>query len=315
MPVKIIAGILCSVGMFLFGIDIIGDGLSLVCGEKMKSILSTCTKSRLTGVLTGFLVTAVIQSSCAATVMAVSFVESGVLSLSGSVGIIMGANIGTTVTSLLLAVNFSHIAPLAVFIGTVIKMFCKKEKLKNIGLIICGFGLLFVAMSSMSEYLNYFKESGKAEAVLAASQGKIQNILIGFLVTAIMQSSSATIGILQSASLSGLISLEGALYILFGQNIGAVVPTLLSSLKAGKQAKKAAVIHLLFNVMGTGVFILISNLTPYVFLLEKIENKSLAISVAHIIFNVGSTALLFPFGKQVERLSEWIVDFRVRIVK
>lgn len=315
MPVKIIAGILCSVGMFLFGIDIIGDGLSLVCGEKMKTILSACTKNRFTGVLTGFLVTAVIQSSCAATVMAVSFVESGVLTLSGSVGIIMGANIGTTVTSLLLAVNFSHIAPLAVFLGTFIKMFCKKEKVKNIGLIICGFGLLFVAMSSMSEYLNFFKESGKAEAVLAASQSKLQNILIGFFVTAIMQSSSATIGVLQSASLSGLISLEGALYILFGQNIGAVIPTLLSSIKSGRQAKKAAVVHLLFNVIGTAAFILIASFSPYISLLENFANKSLAISVAHIIFNVGSTLLLFPFGNQLERLSGWIVDFRVRIVK
>ncbi len=308
MPLKTVAGILCAIGMFLFGIDIIGDGISLACGDKMKSLLAVFTKNRFTGVLTGFIVTAVIQSSSATTVMAVNFVENNLLSFSKSVGIIMGANIGTTVTSLLLAVNFSHIAPLAVFFGAGLKMFSKKEKLRNTGLIICGFGLIFVAMSSMGEYMTYFKESGKAEAVISVLDGKLQCILTGFLITAIMQSSSATIGVLQSAASSGLISLQSAVFVLFGQNIGAVVPTLLSSIKCEKQAKKTAVLHLLFNVFGTALFVFISIFTPYIHLLEKIPDLSLAVSVSHIVFNVISTAFLLPFGNVLEFICEKIVD-------
>lgn len=310
MPLKIIAGILCAIGMFLFGIDIIGDGIAHACGDKMKTLLAVFTKNKFTGVLTGFIVTAVIQSSSATTVMAVNFVENNLLSFSKSVGIIMGANIGTTVTSLLLAVNFSHIAPLAVFIGTGLKMFSKKERNRNIGLIICGFGLIFVAMSSMSEYMAYFKESGKAEAVISVLDGRLQSILVGFLITAIMQSSSATIGVLQSATASGLISLQSAVFVLFGQNIGAVVPTLLSSLKGGKQAKKTAVLHLLFNVFGTALFVLISVFTPYIHLLEKIPDLSLSVSVSHVVFNVVSTAVLFPFSDRLESICDKIVEFK-----
>ncbi|MGN1418071.1 MAG: Na/Pi cotransporter family protein [Acutalibacteraceae bacterium] len=315
MNLQNFAGILCAVGMFLFGIDIMGDGLSSACGEKMKNILSSCTKNRLTGVMTGFAVTAVIQSSCAATVMAVSFIDCGLLTLSQSVGIIMGANIGTTVTSLLLSGSFSAAAPLAVFLGTVMKLFFKNEKVKNIGLVLCGFGLLFVAMSSMSEYLSFFKDSGKADEFLQAAAGPFKNILIGFVITAVMQSSSATVGVLQSAAASGLVSIESCVYILFGQNIGAVVPTLLSCVKAKDEAKKAAVIHLLFNVLGTAVFFFIAKLTPYISFLESIENKKLAVSAAHIIFNVVSTMILFPFGETLVKISDKIVSFRPKIVK
>lgn len=307
MSIHTLAGVLCAVGMFLFGIDIMGDGLKKACGEKMKNILSACTKNRLTGVLTGFAVTGILQSSCAVTVMAVSFVDCGLMSFSQAVGIIMGANIGTTVTSLLLAFNFSAIAPICVFAGTVLKLFCKKEKLQNIGLVFAGFGLLFVAMSNMNEYMLFFKRSEAAQSFLLHSSGRLSCLLFGFAITAIMQSSSATVGVLQSAAASGLLTTKSALYILFGQNIGAVVPTLFSSVKAGRQAKKAAVMHFLFNVFGTVIFILITEALPYVRLLEAIENGSMRVSVSHIVFNCVSTAVLLPLAPQMEKCAELMV--------
>lgn len=304
MNLSVLAGVLCAVGMFLFGIDVMGDGLQKVCGEKMKKILSACTKNRFLGVLTGLAVTGVIQSSSATTVMTVSFIDCGIMTLSQAVGIIMGANIGTTVTSLLIAVNFSAAAPLAVFAGTAMKMFSKKDKVQNAGLIIAGFGLLFVAMSSMSEYLSFFKDSGNADAFVSASSGRIKSILIGFVITAIMQSSSATVGVLQSAAASGLVSTRNAVYILFGQNIGAVIPTLLSTVKTNHEARKAAIVHLLFNIFGTIIFILICEVTPYISMLETIENGSVRISAAHIIFNIVSTIILFPFGDLLAKAAD-----------
>lgn len=304
MGIKLFSGILCAVGMFLFGIDIMSEGLNKTCGEKMKSILAACTKSRLRGMLTGLGVTGIIQSSSATTIMAVSFINSGAMTLGQAVGIIMGANIGTTVTSLLIAVNFSAIAPILVFLGTALKLFSKKERVQNIGLAITGFGLLFVAMSNMTEYLSFFKESDKAAVLINMCDGRIKSIIIGFIITAIMQSSSATVGVLQSACRSDLVSTKNALYILFGQNIGAVVPTLLSTVKTSREAKKAAFVHLWFNIIGSLIFMLICELTPYLRLLESIEDGSLRISTAHIIFNTVSTVILMPFGDKLASLSE-----------
>lgn len=315
MSLHNVFGLLCSIGMFLFGIDVMGDGLREACGEKMRKLLYACTKNRFFGVLTGFAVTAVIQSSSAATVMAVSFIDSNLLTLSQAVGVIMGANIGTTVTSLLIAVNFSAVAPLAVFIGTMMKMFAKSERTKASGTVLVGFGLLFVAISSMSSFMAFFKDNGSADALIAACSGKVKGILIGFAVTAIMQSSSATVGILQSVANSALVSTETAVYILFGQNIGAVIPTLLSSVKANGEAKKAAAVHLLFNVYGTLIFILISNITPYISLLERIEGGAMRVSAAHIIFNVASTVMLFPFGNRLAKAADRIVSKRIKVVK
>lgn len=308
MTMQNIFGILCSIGMFLFGIDLMGDALDRCCSEKMKKLLSACTKNRFLGVLTGFAVTAVIQSSCATTVMTVSFINSGMMTLSQAVGVIMGANIGTTATSLLLAINFSAVAPLAVFIGTALKMLCKNKTIQNIGLVFAGFGLLFVAMSNMGEYMKFLSSSGKAEAFLLKSSGRIASIVIGFLITAVMQSSSATIGVLQSAAASGLIQTGTATYILFGQNIGAVVPTLVSSVKANREAKQAALVHLLFNIFGTVIFILITELTPYILWLDTIENSYLKISAAHIVFNIISTVILFPFGDFLAKTAGFISE-------
>lgn len=303
MDLKLFCGVMCAVGMFLFGIDIMGDGLQRLCGSKMRSILALCTKSRLRGVLTGLTVTGIIQSSSATTIMAVSFIDSGAMTLSQAVGIIMGANIGTTVTSLLIAVNFSAIAPILVFLGTALKLFSKKERVQNIGLAITGFGLLFVAMSNMTEYLSFFKESDKAAELINMCDGRIKSIIIGFIITAIMQSSSATVGVLQSACRSGLVTTRNAVYILFGQNIGAVVPTLLSTVKTNREAKRAALVHLWFNVLGSGIFMVICELTPYLSLLDRIEDGSFRVSIAHIIFNAVSTVILLPFGDMLSEIA------------
>ncbi|MCM1544550.1 MAG: Na/Pi symporter [Ruminococcus sp.] len=315
MTIHNLFGLLCAIGMFLFGIDIMSEGLRNACGERMKNLLSLCTKNRIVGVLTGFIVTAAIQSSSATTVMAVSFIDAGLLTLSQSVGVIMGANIGTTVTSLLIAVNFSAVAPLAVFIGTVMRMFSKSKKVSSVGTVLVGFGLLFVAMSSMSSFMSFFKDNGSADALMAACSGRLKSILIGFAVTAIMQSSSATVGILQSVAACNLISCQTSVYILFGQNIGAVIPTLISSIKANKEAKKAAAVHLLFNLFGTVIFIGISEVTPYISVLEKISNGSVMVSVAHVVFNVASTIILLPFGNQLAKMADVIVERRIKIIK
>ena len=303
MGIKLFSGILCAVGMFLFGIDIMGDGLNRTCGEKMKNILAACTKSRLRGMLTGLGVTGVIQSSSATTIMTVTFINSGIMTLSQSVGIIMGANIGTTVTSLLIAINFSAVAPVLVFVGTALKLFSKKERTQNIGLTVTGFGLLFVAMSNMTELLAFFKESEKASELINMCNGRIISIIIGFVITAIMQSSSATVGVLQSACRSGLVTTRNAVYILFGQNIGAVVPTLLSTVKTNREAKRAAFVHLWFNIIGSVIFMLISELTPYLSFLDRIEDGSFRVSAAHIIFNAVSTVILLPFGDKLSEIA------------
>lgn len=309
MDLKLISGVLCAVGMFLFGIDIMSDGLQKFCGEKMKSILSMCTKNKLLSVLTGFAVTGAIQSSSATTIMAVSFINSNILNLSQAVGIIMGANIGTTVTSLLIAFNFFAIAPVIVFLGTALKLFSKKEKLQNAGLALTGFGLLFVAMSNMTQYLSFFKDTPYANELINMCDKRIISVIIGFIITAVMQSSSATVGVLQTAAKSGLVSTKMAVYILFGQNIGAVVPTLLSTVKTNREAKKAGLLHLWFNIIGSVIFTFICELTPYISLLDKIEDGSFRVSVSHIIFNTLSTAILLPFSDSLAKLSDKSENF------
>ena len=303
MDLKLLSGVICAVGMFLFGIDIMGDGLRKVCGEKMKNVLSVCTKSRLRSVLTGLLVTGTIQSSSATTIMTVSFINSGIMTLSEAVGIIMGANIGTTVTSLLIAFNFSAVAPIFVILGTALKLFSKKEKTQNIGLTVAGFGLLFVAMSSITEYLSFFKDSGMADGFILSSTTRLKSLIIGIVMTAVMQSSSATVGVLQGACLSGMVSTKNAIYILLGQNIGAVAPTLLSSVKTNIQAKSAAMVHFWFNSIGSIVFVFIIELTPYVHFLNTIENGSFRVSFAHIFFNTASTIMLYPFADNLSNIA------------
>ena len=295
--------LLCGIGLFLFGITLMSEHTEKAFGERLKKTLGLLTKNRFTGMLTGLAVTGLIQSSSATTVMTVSFVSAGLMSLSQAVGIVMGANIGTTVTSLLIAFNFSALAPLAVFLGVSVRLFSKKEQTRHLCFLVIGFGLLFLGMNTMSLSFSYLKDSEAFLSFVSACEGKLNCILTGIIMTAILQSSSATVGILQALAFSGIVPIESAMYIIFGQNIGAVVPTFLSSAGASKEAKQVGVIHLLFNLIGTFVFFILFEIIPFPHFIKNLGNESLQVSFIHIAFNVISTVILMPFGDWLIRIS------------
>ncbi|MBQ7296574.1 MAG: Na/Pi cotransporter family protein [Clostridia bacterium] len=306
-----IINLLCGIGMFLIGMSLMSDSTTAAFGEKLKDILSRLTKNKISGVLTGFAVTGVIQSSCATTVTAVSFVDAGLLALTGAVGIVMGANIGTTVTSLIIAFNFSDVAPLAIFIGAFMKLLCKNEKLQSVGIILSGFGILFVGLNTMASSFESLKDSSAFLSFVTASQGKLRGVITGFIMTAVMQSSSATVGILQALAMQGLIPTESAFYIILGQNIGAVIPVIISSVGTAKTAKQVGVIHLLFNLIGTVIFIVLMEFVPIGRLLSFADSDSMKISLFHIIFNVLSTVILLPFSDGLINISNKLLNFNI----
>ena len=300
------AGLLLGIGLFLFGIEMMQETAESLYSEKMKKVIGSLTGSRVKAALTGAAVTGVIQSSCATTVMTLGFIASGMMTLESAVGVIMGANIGTTVTSLLLSFHISSLAPFAVFLGAFIRLFSKSGKSRIVSIFLVAFGLMFGSMSIMESSMNYF--SGDVGRLIGDGLGKGKSLILGFLVTAVMQSSSATVGILQTAAKAGLVTTADAVFMIFGQNIGAVVPTLLASLGSDKKGKQAAVIHLLFNLIGTALFVLISLFTPYCGLLDKIADPKMRISTAHIVFNVVSTFVLLPFSKVLVSISDKAVS-------
>lgn len=293
-----------GIGLFLFGIKFMGDGLELAAGSKLKKLLEVLTSNRFLAVLVGFVVTAVIQSSSATTVMVIGFVNAGLMNLTQAVGVIMGANIGTTVTSVLIALDLTDIAPLAIFIGVILMIFFKKKMTTHIGQIICGFGLVFLGMSTMSSSMEPLRDFQPFQDFIINAKNPFMGVLIGLVMTAIIQSSSATIGILQALASQNLVPIEFAVYVLFGMNIGTCVTALISTAGTKVNSKRAAVIHLLFNIIGTGIFMVISAYTPYVAWLKTLSDSTMVqISIAHIIFNVVSTVVLFPFANVLVKLS------------
>lgn len=293
-----------GIGLFLFGIKFMGDGLELAAGSKLKKLLEVLTSNRFLAVLVGFVVTAVIQSSSATTVMVIGFVNAGLMNLTQAVGVIMGANIGTTVTSVLIALDLTDIAPLAIFIGVILMIFFKKKMTTHIGQIICGFGLVFLGMSTMSSSMEPLRDFQPFQDFIINAKNPFMGVMIGLVMTAIIQSSSATIGILQALASQNLVPIEFAVYVLFGMNIGTCVTALISTAGTKVNSKRAAVIHLLFNVFGTGIFMLISAYTPYISWLKTLSDSTMVqISIAHIIFNVVSTVILFPFANVLVKLS------------
>lgn len=293
-----------GIGLFLFGIKFMGDGLELAAGSKLKKLLEVLTSNRFLAVLVGFVVTAVIQSSSATTVMVIGFVNAGLMNLAQAVGVIMGANIGTTVTSVLIALDLTDIAPLAIFIGVILMIFFKKKMTTHIGQIICGFGLVFLGMSTMSSSMEPLRDFQPFQDFIINANNPFMGVMIGLVMTGIIQSSSATIGILQALAGQGLVPIEFAVYVLYGMNIGTCVTALISTAGTKVNSKRAAVIHLLFNIIGTGIFMLITAYTPYIELLKMISDSTMVqISAAHIIFNVVSTVVLFPFANVLVKLS------------
>ena len=275
MSVANILSMAGGLGLFLFGIRTMGDGLENAAGAKLKRMLEVLTGNRFLAVLVGFVVTAIIQSSTATTVMVVGFVNAGMMSLAQAVGVIMGANIGTTVTSLLIALNFSSVAAAAVLVGVILMLASKKTVVKNLGAIFTGFGLLFLGIDMMSDSMAPLRDSaGFMNFIVTVSESPLRplfGIILGIVMTAVLQSSSASVGVLQTLAMQGLVPLKFSVFVLFGQNIGTCLTALFSTVGAKKNSKRAAVIHLLFNLIGTGIFILIALLTPYV---EWIEIQS-----------------------------------------
>lgn len=308
MSVANILSMAGGLGLFLFGIRTMGDGLENAAGAKLKRMLEVLTGNRFLAVLVGFVVTAIIQSSTATTVMVVGFVNAGMMSLAQAVGVIMGANIGTTVTSLLIALNFSSVAAASVLVGVILMLASKKTVVKNLGAIFTGFGLLFLGIDMMSDSMAPLRESaGFMNFIVTVSESPLRplfGIILGIVMTAVLQSSSASVGVLQTLAMQGLVPLKFSVFVLFGQNIGTCLTALFSTVGAKKNSKRAAVIHLLFNLIGTGIFILIAQLTPYVEWIEKLSPDPMAqIAISHIVFNIVSTVVMFPFAKALVKLS------------
>lgn len=308
MSVANILSMAGGLGLFLFGIRTMGDGLENAAGAKLKRMLEVLTGNRFLAVLVGFVVTAIIQSSTATTVMVVGFVNAGMMSLAQAVGVIMGANIGTTVTSLLIALNFSSVAAASVLVGVILMLASKKTVVKNLGAIFTGFGLLFLGIDMMSDSMAPLRDSaGFMNFIVTVSESPLRplfGIILGIVMTAVLQSSSASVGVLQTLAMQGLVPLKFSVFVLFGQNIGTCLTALFSTVGAKKNSKRAAVIHLLFNLISTGIFILIALLTPYVEWIEKLSPDPMAqIAISHIVFNIVSTVVMFPFAKALVKLS------------
>ena len=300
-----------GLGFFLYGMKMMSEGLEKAAGAKMRSILEFFTKNRFIGMVVGIIFTAIIQSSNATTVMVVSFVNSGLMNLMQASGVILGANIGTTITGQLIAFNLSDIAPLIVIIGVIMIMFCKKQSIKKIGEVILGFGILFMGLSIMSDSMSAVKNSPRILNFLASLTNPFAAMLVGFLITAVLQSSSATVGIILLMVSQKLLEFTICPFMILGCNIGSCVSALVASLSGKKDAKRAALIHFLFNVIGSAIFfcILLVAVEPFTNAILYISGGSLARSVAnvHTLMKVLEVAMMFPF-------MGWIVKLTYKIV-
>ena len=306
---QIVISLLGGLGLFLYGMNLMGESLEKVAGSKMKKIIELLTKNIFMGVLLGAVVTAVIQSSSATTVMVVGFVNAGLMGLPQAVGVIMGANIGTTVTAQIVSFDLTGMAPLALGIGILLYLFAGNEKYKQVGDVFIGFGLLFTGMESMKLAVSPLAEyKGFTDLLSTFGRYPILGLLLGFGITAIIQSSSAAMGMLVVLASQGLVPLSSALPILYGQNIGTCVTSLISSIGANKNAKRAAMIHLIFNILGTIIFLILLNgiVVKFVVSLDP-GNVARQIANVHTIFNIVSTILLLPCNKLIVKLAMRIV--------
>lgn len=305
-----------GLGMFIYGMQIMAQGLENAAGSKMKSLLEVLTKNKLMGVLLGAAITAVIQSSSATTVMVVGFVNAGIMNLTQAMGVIMGANVGTTVTGWLVSsvewaefLSPEKLAPIAVIIGVVIMLTGKRRTSKEIANIIVGFGLLFIGISTMSSAVEPLKEfDGFVQMFVTLGKNPILGILAGALVTAVIQSSSASVGILQSLAAAGLVPFSAAIYIIMGQNIGTCITAILSSVGAKKNAKAAALMHLIFNIIGTIIFSIIA-IVYFTVLNPQAGTGNITqteISMVHTFFNIATTVMLFPASNLIVKIAKKI---------
>ena len=314
--IKVIIQLMGGLGLFIYGMKLMGDGLENAAGEGLKTILEKVTSNRIMGVAIGAIVTAIIQSSSATTVMVVGFVNAGLMTLAQAAGIIMGANIGTTITAQLVAFKLDQIAPIFVFVGAALVMFAKAKKRKEIGNIILGFGILFTGMGAMSGAMKPLASSPMfTDILLAIGDNWFIGIIAGAAITALLQSSSATTGILIALASTGLIDIGLALPIVFGCNIGTCITAMLASVGTNKTAHKAALLHLVFNIVGTIVFL------PFLGIIAKFvqhvspEDVSRQIANAHTVFNVANTALLLPFNTYIIKFINKVIPCEEKVEK
>lgn len=311
MNLEIVITLIGGLGLFLYGMKLMSDGLEKAAGAKMRNVLEFFTKNRFVGMLVGVLFTAIVQSSSATTVMVVSFVNSGLMSLLEASGVIMGANIGTTVTSQLIAFNLSAVAPLFLMAGVIMVMFSKKQNVKKIGEVVLGFGILFVGLNTMSGAMSTLKESPAIVDMLASLDNHFMAILMGFVITAILQSSSATVGIVLLLASQGLLNLPICFFLILGCNMGSCVSALIASLGGNKDAKRAAWIHFLFNIIGSAVIMIILTfgLDAVTRGIEYMSggNAARGVANAHTIFKIFEVLILFPVMPWVVKATYFIV--------
>ena len=305
MGITDVLALLGGLALFLYGMQMMSTGLEAAAGNRMKSILEKLTSNRVKGVLVGAAITAVIQSSSATTVMVVGFVNSGLMTLKQAVWVIMGANIGTTITGQLIALDIGAIAPLFAIAGVGAIMFIKSEKVHHISSIFAGLGILFMGMDMMGAAMSPLKESEAFISLMTKFDNPLLGILVGALFTAVIQSSSASVGILQALASTGMIPLSSAVFVLFGQNIGTCITAVLASIGMKVNAKRTTVIHLLFNIIGTVLFTVICLVTPYVTWIEAMTpgDPVAQIANAHTVFKIVTTLLLLPFGTHMANIA------------
>lgn len=322
MTIFNVFSLLGGLAFFLYGMNVMGETLEKMAGSKLKTILAGLTSNKFKGFMLGLLVTAVIQSSSATTVMVVGFVNSGIMTLHQSVGVIMGANLGTSVTSWLLSLTGlegdgfliqickpANFTPILAFIGILIVMFSKKQRNKDIAVILIAFAVLMFGMETMSDAVNPLTESEKFKEVLVLFSNPVLGLLVGTVFTAIVQSSSASVGILQALTLTGTVTYATAIPIVMGQNIGTCVSAMISSIGAGKNAKRAAVIHLSFNLISAAVWLTVYWIADFIIGFGFVSQAAdpLGIAVVHTVFKILALLLLMPMTKQLEKLACVIV--------
>ena len=310
MSASILLSLAGGLGLFLFGMKLMSESIEKVAGAKLRRILEIFTTNRFAGMLVGIVFTGIIQSSSACTVMVVSFVNSGLMNLYQAVGVIFGANIGTTITSQLVSFNLSEVAPVILLLGALFVMFSKKQNVIKVAEVIVGFGILFLGLSNMSSAMAGMKDVPQVVDLLSSLRNPILAILVGTVLTAIIQSSSVTVSIVLLMANQGLLSLEITLFIILGCNIGACSSALLASMAGKKNAKRAALIHFLFNVIGTVIMFVILQVAmdPIVRMLQSISSDpGRFVANAHTIIKIFQVIILFPFGGLIVKLTYLIV--------
>ncbi len=322
MDIFSVITLLGGLALFLYGMNVMSVGLEKLAGSRLEQILRQMTSNPFKGLVLGVVVTGIIQSSSAVTVILVGLVNSGIMQLSQSIGVIMGSNIGTTVTAWLMSLigiegdnlflqllkpkNFSL---LFAFVGILMIMMCKGQKKKDIGSIMTGFAVLMLGMELMSGAVEPLKDMPQFQQILTYFTNPLLGVLVGAIFTAVIQSSSASVGILQALSMTGGITYGMAIPIIMGQNIGTCITALISSIGVSKNARKVSIVHVSFNAIGTGIFLVVYCIASWIFhipLLEEVIGPS-GIAISHTIFNLVTTALLFPFSKQLEKIANAII--------